>query len=75
MVDRIMTGSGQDHDEGHDEVDRGEGGLAGEVRHEQAVHDAVDGSENDHGDRGRCESEQRPEREMLCHRLSHNCPL
>ena len=39
--------------------------LAGEIRHEQAVHHAVDGREYHHGDGGQCEAHEAPVGEMV----------
>ena len=48
----------EDHDVGHDEVDGGEGGLAGEIGDENAVHHAVDAGEDHHGDGGQGKPDQ-----------------
>ena len=48
----------EDHEEGHDKVDGGEGGLPHEIRNKKAVHDAVDRGEDHHNDRGERESQQ-----------------
>ena len=55
----------QDHDEGHDQIDGGEGGLPGEVGDEQAVHHAVDGREDHHADGWQREAQQLGIREVV----------
>ena len=55
----------QDHEEGPDEIDGGEGGLTHEVGHAETVHHAVDRGEDHHDDRGEGEAEQLSVAEML----------
>ena len=49
---------GEDHQIGNDEVDGGEGGLAGEIGYEEPVHHAVDAGEDHHGDRRQGEAQK-----------------
>ena len=55
----------QDHEEGHDEVHGGEGGLAHEVGHEEPVHHPVDGGEHHHQYGRQREPQQPPGVEMI----------
>ena len=55
----------EDHQVGHDQIDGGEGGLAREIGDEDAVHHAVDGGEDHHGDRRQGEAEQTRIGEMV----------
>ena len=48
----------EDHQQRHNEVDGGKRRFPGVVRHEEAVHDAVDRREDHHHDRRQCEAQQ-----------------
>ena len=55
----------QDHDEGHDQIDGGEGCFAHEVGDEQTVHHAVDRREHHHTDGRQREAQQLTVREVV----------
>ena len=55
----------QDHDEGHDQIDGGKGGLAGKIGNEQTIHHTVDGREDHHADGGQRKAQQLTVRKVV----------